>query len=401
MRPRQEIVEIFSTFLQFDADRAQGWLADPKLRRSMERCLTQLSEADRSDTFIVLYWHRAWQMQTSPLANRNLAQSHLAAYLQEVCYWSAQKTSRYLENAQFQLSDCFQVAIASLDKVLKGFDTKRSISLKGYASLKFSSVIKDILRQRQIADICTPWALLHKLSKKRLIESLQSAGISPEMIQRYVLAWMCFNAIHAPAEVPNRTSTSRKLIKPNPETWEAIAALYNQQRQTQLSAPSPALSADTIEKWITACATAGRQYLYPTWTSINAPRPGREEGELLDTLPQPDVEPALAELIAAEETTQLDQINAVLMAAIAQLEPILQQLLQLYYREELTQQQVAQQMQVQQYTISRQLAKIKRSLQRQLVEWSQDTLHITPNLNVIESISGVLEEWLKIHYGRA
>ncbi|MBI4781406.1 MAG: sigma-70 family RNA polymerase sigma factor [Oscillatoriophycideae cyanobacterium NC_groundwater_1537_Pr4_S-0.65um_50_18] len=396
MRPRQEIVEIFSTFLQFDADRVQGWLTDPKLRRSLERCLTQLPETERSDTFLVIYWHKAWQMQTSPLA-----QSHLAAYLQEVCYWAAQKTSRYFENAQFQMSDCFQVAIAALDKVLKGFDAKRSISLKGYASLKFGSVIKDILRQRQIADICTPWALLHKLSKKRLIESLQSAGISPEMIQRYVLAWTCFNAIHAPTEVPNRTATSRKLIKPSPETWTAIATLYNQQRQTQLPAPTPAISAETIEKWITACATAGRQYLYPTWTSINAPKPGQEEGELLDNLPQPDAAPALAEMIAAEERTQLDQINAVLLEAIAQLEPDLQQLLHLYYREEFTQQQVAQALQVQQYTISRQLTKIKRSLQRRLVEWSQETLHITPNLDVIESISGVLEEWLKVHYGRA
>jgi RNA polymerase sigma factor (sigma-70 family) len=395
MRPRQGIVEIFSAFLQFDADRFQGWLTDPKLRRSVERCLPQLPETDRSEAFLALYWHKVWQMQTSPLA-----QSHLAAYLQEVCYWAAQKASRYSENVQFQLSDCFQVAIAALDKVLQGFDAKRSISLKGYANLKFSSVIKDILRQRQIADICTPWALLHKLSKKRLIESLQSAGISPEMIQRYVLAWMCFNALYAPTEVPNRTATSRKLVKPDPKTWEAIANLYNQQRQTQLPAATPAIRLDTIEQWIALCAAAARQYLYPSWTSINAPKPGQEEGELLDNLPDLDAEPALAEMIAAEETIQLDQINAVLAQAIAQLEPELQQLLQLYYVQELTQQQIAKQMQMQQYTISRQLAKIKRSLQHQLVEWSQETLHISPNLDVIESMSAVLEEWLKAHYSR-
>jgi DNA-directed RNA polymerase specialized sigma24 family protein len=105
-------------------------------------------------------------------------------------------------------------------------------------------------------------------------------------------------------------------------------------------------------------------------------------------------------MIIQEEATQANQVNAVLLDAIKQLEPSLQQLLQLYYVQGLNQQQIAKQLQVQQYTISRQLTKIKRSLQQYLIQWSQETLHISPNLDVLESISTMLEEWLKVHYGQ-
>lgn len=391
MRPRQEIIDIFSTFIVFDADRLQGWVTEPRLRRSMERCLTQLSQSERSEAFLELYWYKAWQMQAS-----SLAQSHLAAELQEVCYWAAFKATRWVESVEYSFSDCFQVAIASLEKVLQSFDPKRNISLKGFANLKFRSVIKDTLRQRWIADICTDWALLHKLSKKRLIESLQNAGLASDKIQQYVLAWTCFNTLYAPTETLRRTRTTRKIVKPDQKTWEAIATLYNQYRHTQLSATTPAVSSSDLEKWITACATAARQYLYPSWTSINAPKRGQESGELLDDLPD-NVEPVAA-MIAEEEAIATNQVNAVLLDAIKQLEPSLQQLLQLYYVQGLSQQQIASQLQVQQYTISRQLTKIKRSLQQYLIQWSQETLHISPNLDVLESLSTMLEEWLKVHY---
>jgi RNA polymerase sigma factor (sigma-70 family) len=394
MRPRQGITELFSTFLQFDSDRFRGWATDAKLRRSMERRLAELPQPEHSENFWAVYWYQAWR-------TNQLAQGHLSAYLQEICYWAAQKTAAHFESTQFQLFDCFQVAIASLDKVLQGFDATRNFSLKGYASFKFRSLIKDVLRQRHITDICTPWALLHKLSKRRLVESLQNAGLSSEVIQRYVLAWTCFNALYAPTEVPTRTATTRKLVKPAPEVWQAIAKLYQQQCQTQLPPGASAATPEQLENWMLACATAARQYLYPTAVSINAPRPGQEEGELLDNLPAADSETALSAMIAEEETDRFSQINRVLSQAIQQLDSDAQQLLQLYYLQELTQQQIAKQLNIQQYSVSRQLTRVKRSLQRSLVEWSQETLHISPNLDVLESMSTALEEWLKVHYSRA
>ncbi len=39
MRSRQGITELFTTFLQFDADRVIGWAVDAKLRRNMAHLL--------------------------------------------------------------------------------------------------------------------------------------------------------------------------------------------------------------------------------------------------------------------------------------------------------------------------------------------------------------------------
>ena len=152
MRPRQSIVEIFSTFLKFDADRFSGWMTDPKLRRSMERSLTKVEPSETSESFWVFYWYKVWQSpplsQARDIYSTTVARSHLAAYLQEICYWAAQKTVTANVHVQCQVSDCFQIAIAQIDKILKGYNPNQGFSLKNYASAIFGGVIRDNLRQR-------------------------------------------------------------------------------------------------------------------------------------------------------------------------------------------------------------------------------------------------------------
>ncbi|PSB63642.1 group 3/4 sigma-70 RNA polymerase sigma factor, partial [Chroococcidiopsis cubana CCALA 043] len=100
MRPRQGIIEIFSTFLQFDADRFRAWVSDPHLRRSMQARLAQSPQMEAAENYWVLYWYKLWQTQPD-----SLAKAHLTAYLQEVCYWTAHKTSASFASSQYTLSD--------------------------------------------------------------------------------------------------------------------------------------------------------------------------------------------------------------------------------------------------------------------------------------------------------
>lgn len=138
MRPRQDIIEVFSTFLQFDAERFSAWATDPQLRRSMRTSLTRLPQMETAENFWVLYWYKLWQTQPA-----SQAKLHLAAYLQEVCYWAAHKTiASFSASSQYTLSDCFVMAIARLDKVLKGFNPQLGYSFKNYASVIFSTVLK-------------------------------------------------------------------------------------------------------------------------------------------------------------------------------------------------------------------------------------------------------------------
>ena len=389
MRTRQELLDVFSTFLQFKADTFGGWVSDPKLRRSMQTCLSQSPQED-SELFWALYWHQIWQTQTSPLAA-----AHLTAYLQEVCYWTARKLALKLAG-NHSIADFFQTAILRIDKVFKTFSPQFSTNLKGYAALVLSGVIKNQVEKQQEVAICTDWSLLHRTSHKRLVEALQFSGEGSEAIAHYVLAWSCFKALYA----PSTAQTADRLGRPSPETWQAIAQAYDAQQLSQFSS-TQACSPETLEKWLLASAKAVRMFLYPPKVSIHSPMPGQEAGELLDHLPGVQ-ESLLAEAIAQEETeiriAQSTKINQVLVTALTEFNAEAQTLLQLYYQQGLTQQQIAQHLDIKQYTVSRQLNRLRKTLLLALAEWSQQTLHISLTSPVLDSMSNAIEEWLSAYY---
>ncbi|MBE9170138.1 sigma-70 family RNA polymerase sigma factor [Pleurocapsales cyanobacterium LEGE 06147] len=396
MHPRQGIVTLFSTFIQFDFDRFSRWASDPRLRRSMERRLTQMSSQETSENFWAIYWHKAWLRQP-----QDLARDHLSAYLQEVCFWATQKTISGFTSTQYTIPDCFQVAISGVDKVLKGFDSNQGFNLKNYASITFSNLIRELLRQRQEVDICSDWALLRKLSQKRLIESLQNAGLDSKTIDRYVLAWNCWKTIY----VPDRAGSTRKLSKPDAATWKAIAELYNSEFKGQLPFPASQANPETLEKWLLACVKAARAYLYPNVTSINQPRLGQDSGEIVDNLVGEVDDSLLTDMIASEEAQNRDrqqaQINQVLIEALKALDSQERQLLELYYARQLTQTEMAKELGTKQYNVSRKLSRARQLLLKSLARWSQTNLHISLSSDVLKGISALLEEWLTGYYSRS
>lgn len=383
MQPRQGIIEVFSTFVQFDGDRFSVWVTDSKLQRSIKKSLEQYPQ-QISDNFWVLYWYKIWQIESSPLAV-----GHISAYLQEVCFWVARKIAVNFPS-QFSVADCFQIAISCIYKILKNFNPEYNTNLKSYAEYAFDRFLKDSLRLGKEADICTDWALLHKISRKRLVNSLENAGFNNQNIHSYVLAWECFKELYT-----SENQNTRQLGKPDTATWETITQLYNRQ---SLSQQTP----ETLEKWLSKCAKAVRDFLYPKFVSVDAPIQGQESGNLLDTLAADLPASLLTVIITQEEAntreTQQAQLNQILIDAIATLDIQSQKLLQVYYQQKLTQQQIAQQLEIKQYTVSRRLSSIKRSLLTTLTQWSIDSLHISPTPVVVDAIGKNLEEWLNNYY---
>ena len=421
MHPRQNTVEIFSTFIQFEYDRFGGWATDTRLRRSM--ISLEASVASSAD-FWALYWHQIWLKQP-----QSIAKEHLAAYLQEVCFWSANRTISGFSTSQYTLPDCFQIAIARTDKVLGGFDRELGSNLRSYASITFSNTIRELLRQQKEIDICSDWSLLRKLSQKKLSEALANEGLWPDTIEQYILAWNCFKILY----VPERIGSTRKLSQPNRATWEAIAKLYNRQRHTIVIKNT--INEEQIAQWLVSCAKAGRSYLFPQITSINQPKPGYDTGEIVDSIVGEIDESLLSEMIASETAqqrmAQRAQIDGVLTEALAQLQPAEQKLLKLYYSGKLNQVEIAQELDTQQYKVSRKLSRIRKSLLKALAEWSQrllraepsaqslakqddgalapqttepaltdaqSTMHISLTSDILGNISSLLEEWLAGYY---
>ncbi|MDJ0706769.1 MAG: sigma-70 family RNA polymerase sigma factor [Leptolyngbyaceae cyanobacterium MO_188.B28] len=397
MHSRQGIINLFSTFLEFEADSFKGWIPDPTLRRSIQTCLEQQPQFTTSEEFWTLYWYGRWKAYP-----KGLAQRHLAAYLQEPCYWAAKRTSKYWTNSQYQLSDYCQMANAEISKVLEGFNPQQNPNLKTYARIVLPNLLRDVLRQRKEADNCTDWALLRKLSKKRLVESLEWMGLSAASVAQYRLAWVCFKELYCYTQGTGNS----KLPNPEPALWIEIARLYNAERPIQLgSIAGPPRSPEMLQQWLRQSAKWARAFLYPRITSLNQPKSGYGSDEAQDDVADQRNDALITELIAqveAQERTQLQQqLQQALISTMAQLDPQSQRLLELYYGQGLTQQDIAQQLDMKQYTVSRRLTKHRERLLAALLSWSQTELHISLHPNLIKNVSILLEEWLHIHFSKS
>lgn len=383
MQVRQSIIDRFSTFLRLEDEITKGWMADAKLHRSIARSLNHHPEARESEQFWSMFWHQSWRREQTAIAL-----GHLSAYLQEVCYWSAKTVKSHAGTVRYTLADFFQVAIAEVPKILNACDPNGQAALKTYANSAFGNLIRDFLRQRRDIDLCNEWGLLLKLSRKRLTEVLIAEGLNAKTIEQYVLAWQCFESLYIPSKAPG----VRRTAAPTSELWSAIATQYN-------SVSGESCTPATIERWLLYCTSRVRANLYPSVASLNAPRVGQDEGELQDSLEDSTRESLLAEMIAQEDIQlrrdQYQQMNTVLTEAIAALDETMQQLLRLYYHEQLTQQQIAKQLGIQQYAVSRKLTKLRETLLLKLARWSQDTYQTAIDSTTLKNMSPILDEWLQ------
>ena len=384
MRPRDRLVELFSTFALLEDDRFCHWIDDPRLQRSMERQLAHTPEqqADR----LAIHWHR--QHTKHPLAP-----AHLTAYLQEVCFWIAKEMTQRLQSPQYTLADYFQIANSEIPKVFKSFTPDRGSSFKTYAKLILTNTLKDLLRQRQAADVCSDWSLLRKVSKKRIGEVLLHRGVMESEAAQYQFALFCFKTLYLPPD-----SNSQKLPPPDPRLWSEIAELYNTKRQDQLVTPGAALTPAQIEVRVTKLAQWTRSYLYPSIDSLNRSKPEPGTGEIQDDLTDTAHESLLDAAIEREEidrrTAQQSALNQTLTTALDRLKPELQEIIQLFYRDGLSQQELSSRLQLSQPTISRRIKQAEAQLLAALLAWIESQLHKIPDPNELKSISATLKEWL-------
>jgi RNA polymerase sigma factor (sigma-70 family) len=383
MQPRTTTIDLFSSFARFEQDRFRQWISDTRLRRNFQQHSSQLSPA-LSEKAWSLYWYKKWQ----EAPDQRLPPQHLAAYLQEPCYWAAQKTCQRCADADYSLADYFQIASSETDRILKGYNPTYGSSLQGYALVALGNVIKDYLRKHRAIAVSSNWVLLRRTSNKCILETLQTTGLSPAEIEQYHLAWTCFKALHTNPSQPQKSETT--------PPWSALSDLYNSQQ------PSAPLTPDQLKTRLTQLTRWIRGYLCPPIASLNSIPSGQDQGELQDSLPNHH---SLSLLDAAIETetetarqTSRQQIHHVLLTALAQQGPIDQQILSLFYQDNLCQQDLAQKMAMSQSTISRRLKKTESTLLAALLATLQTQGDNLPNPTALKDISIALREWLQTHY---
>ncbi|MEL7330198.1 MAG: sigma-70 family RNA polymerase sigma factor [Cyanobacteria bacterium J06559_1] len=425
MLPRITVLEMFTTFIRFSDDRFEAWITDSRLRRSMaqEKIRSPSSESPSSEppsseplsespsqpeAFWALYWFQQWQTKAHPQAAL-----HLSAYLQEACYWASETITQRFVSVHVSLADGFQSAIAQTDRILARYDPTYGSSLKGYARTAFTNFIRDCLRQQKAADICSDWGLLRRLSQTQVRQSLLTAGFID--IETDIATWKCFKAVCVPDAQRIASRSMRTLTAPNAALYAQIAERYNQQSSKNADAQNTdaqntdaqKIDARAVTTSLKRTIQAARAYLNPSVTSLNQSQyndSGSADSEhaLLNTLSMPARDTPMAQMMAAETYAEQQQkwaaMGAVLQDAIAQIEPPQQALLQLYYQQQLTQKEIAHQLGIKQYQVSRQLSRVRQQLLLSVVHWSKDTLHISIESAVLANISEAIHEWLQHAY---
>lgn len=429
MNPRERLIDKFSTFIEFRSDVPTRWISDARLRRNMTFEMqrydeSQLSINAESDVFWSQLWHLEWKQQ-SDNQKKGLARAHLMAYLQETCWWVARDFSRSLRGEVFSPADCFQMAIAEVDKVLIAYDSRRTASLRSYAKLVYRSRLRDIFRQQGEAEISSNWTLLRRVSKSAFLEALALSGESPKVIEHYCLAWSCFKQVvqgnveqasgdirrqvsqgleHFQQQASSISSSTALIGNRASVDWDSIAMLYHARVLETPGETPPDVTPSTLKQWLTYCAQRIRAHLNPSILSLNIPSFETNKGEWQDAIPYVSAT-SIEILIEAEELSRRhlehQQINQGLVNAIFRLSKNHQQLLQLFYGDRLIQRQIAEQMGMNQSSISRQLTRTRTTLLDTLIQWCENNLHISSNPALIESMSTHLEEWLDVYYESA
>jgi len=446
MRPRTAVLDTFSTFAQLAGDRFERWVNDPRLQRNMRRYQDSVEakievsgEDGQQAGFWALYWYYQWQkqwqkqwqaQQEQPRQEQprqeqsrqeqsrqeqsrqeqsrqeqsrqekprhltgSLAKGHLYAYLQEPCYWAVEQVVRRFAQDKGTLADGFQAAIAHTERILTGYSPDYGSSLKTYARTAFGNLIRDRLRQQKAANICSDGGLLRKLSQTQLKQSLLTAGFA--YLDSDILIWQCFKAVCTPHADDVANGCTRKISWPDDEALNEIAVRYNQQR-TRLTPVPVAIAKKDVSDGLMRCVQAARSYLNPSVISLNQQQ--YDEGsERLDSLSADEMTAPMTQLVAAEarveQLAKRRQIGAVLEGAIANLSVQEQALLQLYYQKQLTQKEIANHLQLQQYQVSRKLSRLRQKLLSEVAQWSQAVLHISIESDVLANINTGIHEWL-------
>lgn len=400
-QPRQSIVEMFSSFLQFRESK-NVWIPQAKLRRSMEEQLNNHTSPPTTGNFWALYWYKIWDKQP-----QTIAREHLYAYLQETAYKAAYDRAQKVHPSQRwdKLQEYFQVVFKNqiYERVLKKFDSEYGSDLAAFALPIFKNSINEELRQRNKAASHSDWSLLRHTTDKLLKKALQNHGLSEQDIESYLLLRDCFRKIYHP-ETPK---ANKQLSCPELETFQTITQTYNQERLGQLSNSGTKLNLNDIEVRLKEIAQAIRNYYAPVMISLNNPLSQEGVGEIQDIIPSSETESLLENLIREQEELNFNklwqEINCILEEFLAKkLTSEQKKYFQLYYGVGLTQAEIAEKLLGEikkQYTISRKMNKTCEQIVKVLVNWANNKkTHNLKSDNIVGNVDILLKEWLQKYY---
>jgi RNA polymerase sigma factor (sigma-70 family) len=371
----------FCRFLQFTNGDVHTWLTDQSLCRSMESFLKQHSQP--VENFLVLSFYGLWQQRPS-----SIARNHLWAYLQFACLQASRKIAVVVRQqaqsiSEYGLPNCFHIAIAETDVVLKHFPSTGMLSLESYARYRFWTLLRDKLRKFRIIRICTDWALLRGLDKKCLTAHLRRCGYGNN-IETYVFALESF---HEGYQLRQNTQI-RALQEPDEKTWEKIAQIYRNKSSSQCELKE-------IQKLLSDCVRCVRDIYEISYVHIS-----EDKEQYQDIYEDSSLKIFELKKRMDEYNEEQSKIEAFLVKLLESFDSEKQNILWLYYSQNSTQNKISKELDIPQYSVSRRLREVRKLLLKNLAIWSRDEMQINLNQDILNQLNILINEWLANYYYR-
>ena len=357
-------LEYFYTLPCVEKDRIL-WRIEPRLKRHIEM-LCQIIQPvnypvnDPLEAAIAQYLFG--QLRQHP--NDELIRTHWMAFLLRRCEIVAKRILPLLgDRHHIGFDDLFMMAsIAAIDPLqfLRNFDESRVQlgcwypTFIKFTDIKLRHLLLPELRRETGNHMFgqSNLGLVARSSRKRVSEALERSGYGNAQIDRYLLAWQCFQEY--------TDSVNRRFNQFNGRDFQNIATRYNELNQSENS-----VSGSEIQTWLDNIGEAIRRLSDPPrnsfWTRFSFQ--SDEETNLLENIPfETSYDDEMAEKISA------------FMQAIANLLHDVkekQQILFLNYGLELIQKEIAVERGINQSTVSRRISGLIKRIRSGIWEWFQ------------------------------
>jgi hypothetical protein len=296
------------------------------------------------------------------------ARNHLSAYLQEACFWAAQKAYHRFKLLQhkYSLEDYFQMANTGVnppEKLFHNFNFEHSqTNIEGYAKTAIVRIIGNTIYKQNIEakrDKFSDFGLLKDLSNRELREALIDKGLNSAQINFHYLVWQCFDEIIQ----PNHSQGSSSLETLNEQDLQQIFNYYNLRLQ-RIDVTAVATSKGKVKEMLATCIQAARDSRTKRFIPLD------NSDNISDSKPTP--------LDLAIEEEEREQVQSLVAKLFEEMPEMGQTLLKLWQGLNLTQTEMARVLEKtfpelqKQYQVARRLAKYNNTILKSFVtKWNE------------------------------
>jgi DNA-directed RNA polymerase specialized sigma24 family protein len=409
--PRRSFIEQFFTFL---IPIAQGgdrmprlqWKPDITLKKNIESCQEKSAQfrdwcQTGDDRAIVQDFLQLYQQDSTPETQRELAKWHIAAYLEAPLYRAAHdrlKAFRDYESPAVTWEHYLHLAKRLAYDPVQIFPIYQRYQpekyrLEQHFQLEIASKIRDLFYQETGKGKYSIWFALKRASKSELHRGLTSIGVQSARIACYIAVRDALFEVYS--------KSGNRWLEPTSAQYQVATAYLNRHyAQTECISVSSgsSISISNFQTLVKTCIQAIQTA--PTIESLESYQENfsKQSLDATEELALDNPIALLQEQQSQQEWKQRTQtINARLAEQIQQFDEIDQAILK-YRSLGSNQTQIANQVGINQATVSRRYQRCQRQLLKAIATQIQAEFNHSLTLENLESLENYITIWLQKHY---